>query len=124
MKTGFLGGAYTSRSPILASQTAINIYPELVEASGSEIGGFYGTPGRQSVFQGNGEVRGLWVTTGGIPGYYRLFAVIGSTAYRLDSNYNATVLGTLPNISLDAYRWWTTVRSWRSPIRTGCTGWL
>ena len=99
MKTGFLGAAYTSRSPILASQTAINIYPELVEASGSEVGGFYGTPGRQSVFQGSGEVRGLWVTSGTSPGEYRLFAVIGSTVYRLDGSYNATSLGTLPNSS-------------------------
>ena len=99
MKTSFLGQAYASRSPILSSQTAINIFPELSESGGSEIGGFYGTPGRQSVFQGAGEVRGLWVTTGGIPGLYRLFAVIGSSVYRLDSNYNATNLGTLPNVS-------------------------
>lgn len=99
MKTGFLGAAYASRSPILASQTAINIYPEIAEEPGSEIGGFYGTPGLQSVFQGNGEVRGLWVTTGGTPGAYALFGVIGSTVYRFDSNYNATNLGTLPNNS-------------------------
>lgn len=99
MKTGFLGAAYASRSPILASQTAINIYPEIAEEPGSEIGGFYGTPGLQSLFQGSGEVRGLWVTTGGSPGAYALFGVIGSTVYRFDSNYNATNLGTLPNNS-------------------------
>lgn len=100
MKTQFLGQAYASRSPILASQTSINIYPEVNETTGSEIGGFYGTPGRQSVFQGNGEVRGLWVSgTGASPGSYFLFAVIGSTVYRLDRNYNATNLGSLPNIS-------------------------
>lgn len=99
MKTSFLGQAYSSRSPILSSQTAINIFPELAESGGSEVGGFYGTPGLQSVFQGNGEVRGLWVSPGTSPGQYRLFAVIGSTVYRLDSSYNATNLGTLPNNS-------------------------
>lgn len=83
----------------MASQTAINIFPELSESSGSEIGGFYGTPGKQSVFQGNGEVRGLWVSTGGAPGIYSLFAVIGQTVYRFDSSYTATSLGTLPNFS-------------------------
>ena len=97
MKTSFLGQAYSSRSPILASQTAINIFPEVTETGGSEVGGFYGTPGKQSVFQGAGEVRGLWVTSGTAPGQYRLFAVIGANVYRLDSNYNATSLGTLPN---------------------------
>lgn len=96
MKTAFLGQAYASRSPILSSQTAINIYPELAEAGGSEVGGFYGTPGLQSIFQGSGEVRGMWVTSGGSPGFYALFAVIGASVYRLDANYNATLLGTLP----------------------------
>lgn len=96
MKTSFLGQAYASRSPILASQTAINIYPELVETGGSEVGGFYGTPGLQTVFTGSGEVRGLWVTRGATVGTYRLFAVIGSTVWQLDSAYNGTSLGTLP----------------------------
>src|SRR5947207_11879155 len=94
MRTNFLGEAYASRSPILASQTAINIYPELVETSGSEVGGFYGTPGLQTVFTGSGEVRGLWVTRGASVGTYRLFGVIGNTVYRFDSAYNATNLGT------------------------------
>jgi len=99
LKTSFLGEAYASRSPILASQTAINIYPELVETSGSEVGGFYGTPGLQTVYTGSGEVRGLWVTRGASVGTYRLFGVIGNTVYRFDSAYNATNLGTLPNNS-------------------------
>lgn len=101
MKTAFLGQAYASRSPILASQTAINIFPEVIETSNGKqvVGGFYGTPGLQSVFHGNGEVRGLWVSPTGTPGQYYLFAVIGSTVYRFDQLYHATNLGTLPNIS-------------------------
>ena len=99
MDTAFLGQAYTSRSPMLASQTAINIYPELVETSGSDIGGFNGSPGLLSKFQGSGEVRGLWVTGTGIPGQYYLFAVIGPNVYRIDKNYSGTLLGMLPNNS-------------------------
>src|SRR5882762_498270 len=99
MKTNFLGQAYASRSPILGSDTAINIYPELAELPGVEIGGFYGTPGLKSVFTGSGEVRGLWVTRGATVGAYRLFGVIGNTVYRLDAAYTATNLGTLPNNS-------------------------
>ena len=33
MKTKFLGQAYQSRSPILSSQTAINIYAESTEGN-------------------------------------------------------------------------------------------
>lgn len=99
MESAFLGQAYAGRSPMLASQTAINVYPELVETTGSDIGGFYGTPGLKSVFAGSGEVRGLWVCATGVPGQYYLFAVIGATVYRLDRNYNATNLGILPNDS-------------------------
>lgn len=94
MKLPFLGQAYASRSPILAAQTAINVYPELSEQNSQEIGGFYGTPGLTTKYSGpSAEVRGLHDT-----GAY-LFAVIGSTVYRLSSTFAATNLGTLPNSS-------------------------
>ena len=92
MKTRFLGHAYQSRSPILGSQTAINIYPESVEGANDEVGAFYGCPGLTSVFApGAAEVRGLFPAGG------YLFAVIGSTVYRLNSAFSSTNLGTLPN---------------------------
>lgn len=95
MKTQFLGQAYQSRSPMLASQTAINIYPEIVEApDGNAIGGFYGTPGLQSIFQGTGEVRGLRTSTDG-----KLYAVVANQVYRLNNTYTPTSLGNLPNAS-------------------------
>lgn len=93
MESAFLGQAYSSRSPVLATQTAINIYPVVNETKGSDVGGFYGTPGRKSYFQGSGEVRGLWNAEGA------RYAVIGNTVWGLDTSWNGTVIGTLPNSS-------------------------
>lgn len=94
MKTSFLGQAYQSRSPILASQTAINIYPEITETQGSAIGGFYGTPGLIQRFTGEkGPVRGLY----GISDQNVFYAVIDDNVYRVDSSYSGTNLGQLPN---------------------------
>jgi hypothetical protein len=92
VKVPFLGQAYQSRSPVLASQTAINIFPEMTEGNSDEVGAFYGTPGLISNFSGpSAEVRGIHFAGG------YMFAVIGATVYRLDSAFNATTLGTLPN---------------------------
>lgn len=93
MKVPFLGQAYQSRSPVLASQTAVNIFAELIETNSDEVGAFYGTPGLVQVFAGSGEVRGLHMAGG------YLFAVIGATVYRIASDYSSTNLGTLPNSS-------------------------
>ena len=93
MKIPFLGQAYQSRSPVLASQTAINIFPELTEGNSDEIGAFYGTPGLTALLTKTGEVRGLR-SAGGY-----LWAVIGSTVWRIDSAYTATDMGTLPQFT-------------------------
>ena len=76
---------------MLASQTAINIFPETTEGQTDEVGAFYGTPGITSKFAGSGEVRGLH-SAGGY-----LWAVIGSTVWRLDNSFTSTNMGTLPN---------------------------
>jgi hypothetical protein len=93
MESAFLGQSYSSRSPVLATQTAINIYPVVNETKGSDVGGFYGTPGRVAKFTGSGEVRGLWDAEG------TRYAVIGNTVWSLDTSWNGTVVGTLPNSS-------------------------
>jgi len=93
MKLPFLGQAYTSRSPILASQTLINMYAEGTEGNAGEAGAFYGTPGLIALLGALGEVRGLRVAGG------MLYAVIGSHAYRIDPSYVSTDLGALPNFS-------------------------
>ncbi len=93
MDSSFLGQAYASRSPILANQTAINIYPILTETTGSDVGGFLHTPGLESVFQGDAlEVRGVWAASDGL-----LYAVIGPTVYKISKDYVGTSLGNLPN---------------------------
>lgn len=92
MKTSFLGGAYQSRSPILSSQTAINIYPESTEGNSDEEGTYYGTPGLVKKFQGAvGEVRGIHQAGG------YLYAVIANTVYRISKNWQSVILGKLPN---------------------------
>lgn len=94
MRTRFLGQAYASRSPILASQTAINIYPEGTEGNSEDVGAYYGTPGLISKFQGVvGEVRGIRAVGNS------LIAVIGNTVYLISSAFSSIVLGTLPNNS-------------------------
>ncbi len=94
MESSFLGQAYASRSPVLANQTAINIYPILTETTGSDVGGFLHTPGLEMINQGTGEVRGIWAASDGL-----LYAVVGHTVYKSDKFYNVTNLGTLPNNS-------------------------
>lgn len=94
MRTRFLGQAYQSRSPILSSQTAINIYAEGTEGNSDDVGAYYGTPGLVSVFQGIvGEVRGLHKAG------TALIAVIGNTVYVLGADFSSRILGTLPNNS-------------------------
>jgi Phage stabilisation protein len=90
LKTKFLGQAYQSRSPILASQTAINIFAEGTEGNSDEIGGFYGTPGLLTKFTGAGSVRGLHAAADG-----KLYAVIGAYAWRIGKNFAGTNLGLI-----------------------------
>jgi len=93
MKTRFLGQAYQSRSPILASQTAINIYPESSEQNTDEVGVFYGTPGLTAFFTGNhASVRGMRVAGGA------LYAVIGNSLYRITGVSTGISLGSIPGV--------------------------
>jgi hypothetical protein len=90
LKLPFLGQAYASRSPILASQTLVNLYAEGTEGNSGDMGAFYGTPGLTSLVAASGAVRGLRVAGG------KLYAAIGNAAYRIDSSYSAVNLGALP----------------------------
>lgn len=90
MKTRFLGQAYQSRSPILSSQTAINVYPEGTEGNADEVGCFIGTPGLIKVAQpAVAAVRGVHEAGGA------LYAVVGSGVYRLSSAFDWTLLGRI-----------------------------
>jgi len=95
VNTPFLGGAYTSRSPVLAANRCINLYAELVETrDGKEIGGFYGTPGLVELGTfGPGPIRGLRTIAG------TLYAVSGGKVYRINSGLSGAVVGTLATVS-------------------------
>lgn len=91
MKTPMLGSAYRSRSPNLANQAAINIYPEIVESkSGKEVGAFYGTPGLiLKVNLPGGPIRAeraLGLT---------LYVVAGSSVYAVQADFSYTLLGSI-----------------------------
>lgn len=95
MKTDFLGGFYQSRSPVLGAQSCVNLYLESNETENGEEGALYGRPGLLALCQlaDETEVRGMRVMSG------NLFAVCGPSVYRIDANFNATLIGTLPNTS-------------------------
>ena len=95
MKSPILGVAYAARSPNLAAQRCINLYPEIVETkNGKEVGAFYGTPGLQYLMTvDGGPIRGMRVTNNG----QTLNLVSGSNAYTVNTNYVATMLGSVGN---------------------------
>lgn len=78
----FIGAAYVARSPNLAADRLVNLYPEVVETpKGKHVAAFYGTPGlrRTHTLPGSGGVRGLYaVSTSG-----RVFAVRGDRLFEL-----------------------------------------
>jgi hypothetical protein len=94
MRTNFFGGAYTLRSHPLAAQTCINLYLEPNESGNGDPAGFYGTPGlvRLAELPTSG-CRGLR-SAGGF-----LWAVYGSSVYRITSAWNWELVGDLPNYS-------------------------
>ncbi len=91
VSTPLLGSSYTSRSPVLATQEAINIYAELVETKdGKEVGAFYGTPGLNVQGEvGDGPWRCLHAIKAG------LFGVSGNKFYQITSTFSGVELGTL-----------------------------
>lgn len=95
MKTDFLGGAYLLRSLPLSAQTLINLYPEINESRGGDVGAFYGTPGLLLKAQlSPGEGRGLHASDDN-----SLYAVVGANVYRISSSFAVTLLGQLPSSS-------------------------
>ena len=89
MKTPILGQSYVVRSPNAAAARMVNLYPEaLIE--GKEAAYLQRCPGlRRVATVGDGPIRGLW----SFGGY--LYAVSGINLYKIDSLYNATLLGVV-----------------------------
>ena len=90
MKSPILGSSYVARSVNAADNLMINLFPEIVPEGGKEAAFLQRAPGlRLLQTVGVGPIRG--VNTYG--GY--LYVVSGPELYRLDSEYNATLIGTV-----------------------------
>ena len=91
----FLGAAYVARSPNLADNRLVNLYAEGVpnDAGGKDVAGFFRCPGVDVLETLTGQtgalVRGLWV----LKDY--CFAVCGSGFFRVDSDFNSTLVGSV-----------------------------
>lgn len=93
-KSQFLGPAYALRSLPLSAQTLINLYLEQNESGAGEPGGFYGTPGTRLLLTLDSWCcRGLYVAGG------YLWAVYGSTVYRINADWTAAEIGTISTSS-------------------------
>lgn len=97
MKSPILGGDSVSRSRNLADSQLWNLYPEIVETKdGKAIGALYGTPGLDlKATAGVGPIRGGGMAT--MDGTDTAYIVSGTQVYSLDTSYNLTLLGSLPN---------------------------
>lgn len=96
-----VGGAYTSRSAYYNPQTCKNLYTAL-DATGAKAGkALFGTPGLTSFSDLEGSavgVRGMHVR-----GAY-IYAVVGSTVYRVDTDGNKEALAA-SMVSSTGYVW-------------------
>lgn len=93
MQTPILGQSYVARSVNAADNRMVNLFPEAIP-EGGQTGGFLNrAPGlRLLATVGTGPIRGLWThTTAGLDAY----VVSGQELYKIDTNYNATLLGTV-----------------------------
>jgi hypothetical protein len=90
MKTPILGSSYVARSVNAADNRMVNLFPEAIPEGGKEAAFLNRAPGLRLLNTiGNGPIRGLW-TFGGV-GY----VVSGNKLYKINSLYNATLLGTV-----------------------------
>lgn len=90
MKSPILGSAYVARSVNAADNRLINLFPEVIQEGGKEPAFLNRAPGlRYRTAVGSGPIRGMW-SHGGY-----LYVVSGLEFYRLDSSYNATLIGAV-----------------------------
>ena len=90
MKTPILGSTYVARSVNAADARMVNLFPEIIPEGGKEPAFLQRTPGlRLLTTVGTGPIRGEWAY--GNYGY----VVSGSELYKIDNEYNATLLGSV-----------------------------
>jgi hypothetical protein len=93
MKTPILGSAYVARSVNAADNRMVNMFPEVIPEGGKEPAFLNRAPGLKFLATiGNGPVRGLWVLKADPT---RAFVVSGNQFFEIDSNYTATLRGTV-----------------------------
>lgn len=97
MRIPFVGAEYKLATSNQSAQRCVNWYLEIEEKPGTKTPNMLvpaaGTVGK--VICGTGPIRGLY-PFGGF-----LYAVSGSGVYRIDGNYNATLLGSITTTSGD-----------------------
>lgn len=92
MKTPILGASYVARSPNAADNRMVNLYPEVLQ-EGKEAGWLQRAPGlRLLATIGSGPIRGEWAFANNATA---AFVVSGTELYKIDTGYNATLLGTV-----------------------------
>ncbi len=84
----FASQSYQNRSLPVSTQRCLNLYPESVSESKNQLV-LHGTPGLKTFSTGSGQVRGMEVMQG------ILYAVVGSTLYRVSEAGVLTSLGTV-----------------------------
>ena len=93
MKTPILGSSYVARSVNAADARMVNLFPEIVPEAGKEPAFLNRAPGlRLLTAVGNGPIRGLWAFSNDVN---HAFVVSGTKLYRIDTNYTATLIGTV-----------------------------
>lgn len=92
LRLALLGGAYTAQSVIANAQRCVNLYPEQNPGDSPVPVTHYQTPGLRKIVDAPevGPGRGLYWASNNV-----LYCAIGLNIYKLDSNWQFTLLGTL-----------------------------
>jgi hypothetical protein len=92
VKTPILGQSYVARSINAADNRMVNLFPEVLQ-EGKEAGWLQRAPGlRLLATIGSGPIRGVWAFASDASA---AFVVSGSSLYKIDTSYTATLLGTV-----------------------------
>ena len=92
MHTPILGSTYVARSVNAADARMVNLFAEVLQ-EGKEAAYLQRCPGLLNLATiGYGPIRGLWSFSSDTT---TAFVVSGNSLYKIDTNYNATLLGTI-----------------------------
>ena len=93
MKTPILGSTYVARSVNAADARMVNLFPEIIPEGGKEPAFLNRAPGlKLKMSIGDGPIRGLWQYGG------NMYVVSADSVYRVDTNYTATLIGTVSGV--------------------------